>query len=110
MLLPKEIAYIDQEAGFNDFLFGHINETKSDPAWTAFHNLSSSDIAGSILPVLKKQKKEGQLVFIMPETLQKLAVYQEWDGIVPKKLFHDLRSKDHKERDSLGMPHKSLDT
>ena len=110
MYFPKEITYVDQNSCFNDFLFGHINDTKSDPAWTAFHHFASSGIAGVILPVLKKQKEEGQLVFVMPETLQKLALSQEWEGIVPKKLFFDLRNESHKERDRLGVPHNSLNT
>ena len=37
MELPADIVYIDQNAGFNDFLFGHISKTKSKPEWTQLH-------------------------------------------------------------------------
>ena len=44
----------------------------------------------------------------MPEVLQDLTDYQDKDGIIPKKLFHDLRSEFQKKRDLLGVPRNTL--
>ena len=44
----------------------------------------------------------------MPEVLQDLTDYQDKDGIIPRKLFHDLRSEFQKKRDLLGVPRNTL--
>ena len=45
----------------------------------------------------------------MPEVLQRVARYNPFPGIVPKRLFHDLRSKEQQNRDKLGVPNTTLD-
>ena len=74
MRLPADISYVDQEAGFNDYIFGYIDDTRSNPAWKGFHYFIETDIAGTILPILKKQKQEVKLAFVMPECLEKVAI------------------------------------
>ena len=44
----------------------------------------------------------------MPEVLQDLTDYQDKDGIIPRKTFHDLRSEFQKKRDLLGVPRNTL--
>lgn len=45
----------------------------------------------------------------MPESLQKLSTLNQWDGIIPEQLFHDLRQPKRKENDRLGIAHTTLD-
>ena len=47
-------------------------------------------------------------MFVMPEALQAVAKYQTWEGIVPKKLFHDFRSEELKAMHKIGTLSNTL--
>ena len=49
------------------------------------------------------------MVFVMPTVLQELSNYRTWDGIEPKKLFHDLRDYERFKRDKMGIPSTSFE-
>ena len=67
---PRDKAYIDQDAGFNDFILTEqVKDISWEEAYARFHFFFQSDMAGNILPTLLKMKSDGNHVFSMPATL-----------------------------------------
>ena len=44
----------------------------------------------------------------MPECLEKVAILAQFEGIIKKQLFHDLRNEQRIMSDRLGLPHNTL--
>ena len=59
IMLPKDKSYVDEDAGFNDYIFGHFEKNESSPAWSNFHYFFDVDIYDSILPSFKELKSDG---------------------------------------------------